>query len=229
MLTNTKIVSSALVLVTASFGTVATAQAGVDSVPFDNPNGLADTYAFTDGSSSTGLFNDPIVSGDALLFTPDNFIALSDESSDSITETVCLTLTANEGLQFSDLTFAMAGDFAILGESVATAGAVLTVENLDTNVTLSTDPDSDVFFNGDGLFELGDSIELPDGWSNVLVKITGDLFAESDGQGSAAIQFKSVGLNAGTEAIVPIPAAAFAAPLLLIGGLKARKRFAKKR
>lgn len=232
-LSNLKIVS-ALALAAGCLGTTATAHAGQNAVAWDNPAGLADTYSFTDGSSSTGRYNDPIVATDTLLFTPSNYIAESDGAT-YVSETLCVTLTADSGLEFSSLSFAMGGDYAVNGQNLASAGAFLSATNLDTNQTLSTDQDNDFFSSGDGLFDLAGTLQLPGGWSNVLVKITGDLFAGNGQQalaasGSSALQFKGVGLDADTStAVVPVPAAAFAAPLLMVGGLVARKRFARKR
>ncbi len=202
---------------------------------FAVPVTLAGTsVSFTFDSALSGLFGTPMVSGDALFFTPTTYKAQSFNGTGfaSASQTFNITVNTNPGYSVAAVNLTEDGDYYNIGAGASVAvGGKLYVRDLETPLAAAaiskikaTQPLTDVTSLAD--FETTDwrslaGVATPAGWggadgivSGVNVTIENILLANSLSLGSAAfIEKKFVGLSVVT-APVPEPAAY---ALMLVG------------
>ena len=216
--------------------------------PWTVPSGsLNSDINYSNGHNDTDKFGDPIIT-DGFTFFPSDFTASSPfflipgEAHD----TASVTLSAQNSKQVRTVHADLAGDYSTLGFLASTGyNTTLTATNLSTNDTKSVSFSSDSL-SGAGIFTKSLDLNLPSNWSgDVMVSLYAQLNAqggfsipsfgpqnldlpEFDG-GAALIQLKVANLTAGTDAVVPLPAAIATFPLLAgVAGVATRKFRGKK-
>ena len=218
----THTLAAAVVLVSASSATLAASE------PWSDPEGQADSFAYSGGGSTDGLFGDPRLDGDTFTFSPAGFAYDSADDDGSAGSTLGVTLDAGEAM-VSAVRFVLLGDYGNLAgvdaevSPMLEAFGLLTLTNLETGQSVSTSV-SETYGAGSGLIELRGEASLPGDWSQVSVSLDSGLTGEAEATSLAFGQFKSAGLAVETAA-VPLPPAALAVlPLGVAAYLKKRRR-----
>lgn len=211
--------------------TVLGSSAFASPVDWSTPAGSQPTFDYSAGQSINGHWGDGVSLPNGFSFFPGGFKAEgSNDSDQQAADTVSVILNAKPNHVFSRISAGLLGDFSILGTGNVDGSGQVRVTNLDTlsmlsqNLSFDTLPAND----GDGEFEGLGEIILPAGWKNVKVEVDGLVSAYGGGNGTSFIEGK-VG-NIGVEtAVVPLPAAIFAAPAAIWIAARARRKMAAKR
>ena len=221
-LTQSITAAAAVVLVSASSTALAGSEAWAD------PDGQADTFSYSNGGSTDGLFGDPRVDGNTFNFSPIDFAFNSADNDGSAGSTLGVTVDAGQAM-VSAIRFVLLGDYSNLSgfdtetSPMLEAFGLLTLTNLETGQSVSTSV-SETYGEGTGLIELRSEASLPGDWSQVSVSLDSGLTGEAEATSLAFGQFKSAGLAVETAA-VPLPPAALAVlPLGVAAYLKKRRR-----
>jgi hypothetical protein len=202
---------------------------------------------YYDGHNDTDKFGDPLIT-DGFTFFPADFTASSTFflAPGEAHDTASVTLTALNGKQVRTVHADLAGDYSTLGFLASTNYiTTLTATNLSTSSTKSVSFSSDSL-SGAGIFTKSLDLALPSDWSGDVML---QLYAQVNAQGgfsipsfdvtnldlppfeggAALMQLKVANLTAGTEAVVPLPAAVATFPLLAgVAGIATRKFRGKK-
>lgn len=216
-----------------SVAAVAVVSSSAFAAPVDwsTPAGSQPTFDYSSGQSQLGYWGDGVGLPNGFSFFPSGLKAEGSNMSDQEAgDTVSVILNAKPNHVFSRISAGLLGDYSILGTGNANGKGQVRVTNLDTmsmlssNLSFNTLPAND----GDGEFKGLGEIVLPAGWKNVKVEVDGLVSAYGGGQGTSFIEGK-VG-NIGVEtAVVPLPAAVFAAPAAIWLAARARRKFGAKR
>jgi hypothetical protein len=200
-------------------------QAIAAPIPWSNPSGMTSSFTWSNGQSDNGLFGNPTVVGDALVFFPSNFKAVSTNgtaanTSDRLSFDIMMKpeFIAN-GFEVQEF-----GDYSILGTGAVQASGGLFVTNLNAPVTtvsdtLHTTPLMPIV-TGSGNWSGNEHVNL-DGWVKFHVTLDNVLQATS-GPASASQIEKKVVQGIIIKAIVPEPATF--SLLALAGGMLALRR-----
>jgi hypothetical protein len=193
--------------------------------PWSFPSGSQPTFDFNSGQNITGSMGDGVSLPNGFAFFPSLSSTSSNINFGSDADTTSVVVNAKPGLRVKRVTASLSGDYAVLGEGLADASAQLRVTNLDTlaslaqNLTFTGIPatsGADVF-SGTGL------VNLPAGWTNVKIELD-SLVNSYAGNGTATIDAKNANIGVET-AVVPLPAAVFAAPIAGLIAYRARRKF----
>ncbi|MFT3789170.1 MAG: hypothetical protein QM770_23835 [Tepidisphaeraceae bacterium] len=205
-------------------------------VDWASPSGSQPTFDYQQGQSQTGKFSDGIGLPNGFALFPSNFSAVAPQGqtlSQQVGDTLSVILNAKPNHVIKSITSSLLGDYSILGRGEVDSSGQLRVTNLDTMQVLS----SNFTYNGlpaathsslEGKWDGGTAINLPAGWKNVKVEVDGLVSAYTDSTESTALIDAKVA-NVGVEtAVVPLPAAVFAAPAALVVAYRARRKMARK-
>ena len=216
----------ALVAVLVSL-TGAAAQAAPTS--WDVPAGDQGAYTYSGGQTANNKFESGTPYSAGFFFLPSNFTAQSTGGSDTQSDTISVILNAKPNTSFTRIASNLLGDYTIFGGGAVNSSGALRVTNLDTSTTLSsplsfggTVPVATID-NADGIFQGGTALDLPEGWTNIRVEMDGLLMADAL-NGSSLIQIKDAELGIQT-AQIPLPGAAFVAPVAAYFGWRAKRKF----
>lgn len=211
----------------AAAGALAMAGAAQAFVPWSNASGNGAWFSWSGGGSDNGLFGSPIlVAGQSFVFFPSNFRAQSVNGGASIvSDRLQVTLEANAGYTFDQVTIQEFGDYGVVNGGSVTANAAMFVTDL--NRPLGGDnprTDNQTFTtNANGLGNWSVQVQtLLSTWippaNRIQIVCNNNLIAISNGQGSVAFIEKKV---AGIIITVPTPGSM---ALLGLGGLVATRR-----
>jgi hypothetical protein len=196
-----------VVLLTAVLYTFSIASADVF---WNNTNGTANSFDWVNGRSLYGLFGDPTLVDDTLIFSPPNFIAEStDGQSSEVADKLEFELIVHPGFAFQGISITEYGDYNISGHGMTIASGTLSAENLDTtevlSQTLSTTPSMPTK-TGQGSWQGWSEISIdPAGWTRVKITFESNLFAMTR-SGSTAWIGKAAPGNAISLQVIPEPA-----------------------
>lgn len=213
--------------IVAAAGALAMAGAAQAFVPWSNPAGNGAWFSWSNGGSDNGLFGSPIlVGGQSFVFFPSAFRAQSTNGGASIvSDRLQVTLEANAGFTFDQVTIQEFGDYGVVNGGSVTANAAMFVTDL--NRPLGGDnprTDNQTFTtNANGLGNWSVQAQtLLTTWippaNRIQIVLNNNLIAISNGQGSVAFIEKKV---AGIIITVPTPGSM---ALLGLGGLVAARR-----
>jgi hypothetical protein len=196
---------------------------------WDMPAGDNGAYTYSQGQTANNKFESGTAFSGGFFFAPSDFKAQASNGHDEASDTLSVILNAKPNNSFTRISSNLLGDYTILGSGAVNATGALRVTNLDTAMTLT----SPLSFGGtvpvatlssaDGIFQGGNALELPAGWTNIRVELDGMLTADAL-NGSSLIQMKDAEIAVAT-AEIPLPAAAFVAPLAAFFGWRAKKKF----
>jgi hypothetical protein len=196
---------------------------------------------YSNGHNDTDKFGDPVITN-GFTFFPSDFTAssttfiLPGEAHD----TASVTLTPLNGKQIHTVHADLAGDYSTLGFlASANYNTTLTATNVATSEIKSVSFTSDTLSGAD-IFSHSLDLNLPSSWKgDVMLQLyaqlnaSGGFFIGNPSQlldqnldlgGSSLIELKVANLTAGTNAVVPVPAAIATFPLLAgVAGIASRK------
>ena len=168
-------------------------------------------FVLSDGGSDKGLFGDPTVIGNNILFTPANFQATASNGSATTTsDRLQFNVTSTNGDDIDAIRFQEFGDYSILGGGSVSAVAGLFLFDGQGNVYTDglgftpTFPVSTATSAG-GLYSGSSVIDLPAGVKMVQVVFNNILQAAANPGGTASIQKKLVRGGVDIQIIVPEP------------------------
>ncbi|MEM8875947.1 MAG: PEP-CTERM sorting domain-containing protein [Planctomycetota bacterium] len=194
-------------------------------VPWSQPDGSTANFDYSGGQSDNGLFGDPIVTDEGLIFTPVGFIASATDGGAQVTsDRLQVTITAPDGQDIDQISVTELGDYAILGSgSVFASGALFAVgEGLPLAGiadALDVDPAMPILVESSGLYEGTATLEFPEGITEVTLVFNNILQAEAGPNSSALIQKKTAGFD--IDIVIPEPASV---GLLGVAGLGLLRR-----
>ena len=216
--------------------------------PWTVPSGsLNSDINYSNGHNDTDKFGDPVIT-DGFTFFPADFTASSTFflAPGEAHDTASVTVSPLNGKQVHTVHADLAGDYSTLGFlASANYSTTLTATNVATSEVKSVTFSSDSL-SGAGIFTHSLDLNLPSGWAgDVMVQLYAQLNATGgfsiplgpvnnldpnlDFSGAADIQLKVANLTAGTNAVVPVPAAIATFPMLAgIAGIAHRKFRGKK-
>jgi len=201
-------------------------QAIAAPIPWSNSSGMTTSYMWSNGQSDNGLFGDPQVVGDALVFFPSNFKAVSTNGTAANTsDRLSFDIMMKPGIASGGFQVSEFGDWSILGIGSVQASGGLFLTNLTTpqptrSDTLHTTPPMPIVA-GSGNWSGISEVSTPEGWVKFHVTLDNVLQATS-GPNSASQIEKKVVQGIIVRPIVPEPATF--SLLLLGGGLMALRR-----
>ncbi|MGF1632598.1 MAG: hypothetical protein ACFCVE_02005 [Phycisphaerae bacterium] len=205
------------------------------SAPWMPSSGSTDSFDFSGGSSEEGFAVDPFVGEDFLAFFPEGFKAeIVNEGASLATEALKVRLTAPEMEYFTNLSVTFTGDYSIFGVGTVDGTGALLVTDLDSGDTITATsqftpqfPISSSGDGADGTFTSLAEVTPPGLWQTVELQFDARLFAASHNSKSASAIAGKVITIQGETAIIPLPPAAFAAPVVFGLMYLNRRRLAK--
>lgn len=235
-------------LLAVTLGTFAASTAIAAPTAWDTPAGDQGTYSYSGGQTQNNKIGSPFTTSTGFFFAPSNLSATAVGSmesfspgSSSSSDVLSVILNAKPATQFGSISGLMIGDFSTSGLASVNATGQLRVFNLDNLAAGPQVMDLDfgssfgnvpMFASAQGEFSGTAALALPPGWTNIRVELDGLVSADAM-FGSSAIQAKGIEIGVETAPLgntteVPLPAAAFAAPLAAAIAYKARRRFMKR-
>lgn len=173
-------------------------------------------FTVSNGGSDNGLFGDPTIAGNNILFTPKNFRATaSNGGADTTSDRLEFTVNADPGGQLNGINLRELGDYSILrGGEVSAFGGLFAYDSKGNLY------DDSFFFpqssNGTaaGIYDQTASVMFPAGTTSVTVVFNNILSAAANQGGTATIAKKIVRGGVDIEIIVPEPGSL----AILLGG-----------
>lgn len=220
-----KAVPAAVVLLLIAF--VCTAGAGI---VWSNPSGSAGLFDWYSGSSTLGLYGNPVLIGnDTLTFFPSGLRAQSlGGTSDTTSDSFTVSLSAHSGFSFDSISIAVNGDYGILGSGEVSPAGSIQIRNLDTLevVNASFVADSAVpIESGTGSWSGTINAAIPDAdWTNIMLTLDSSLFASGSPSTAAYIEEKVLGSTVAMRVIPePVTAVILGLGLLILSEKKRLK------
>jgi hypothetical protein len=197
--------------------------------PWADPAGSQPGYSYSNGQSENGLFGSPASGPGFFAFAPSFMNANSSNGMPSaVSDKLSVDLLAEGSKRFGKIGVTVQGDYALLGPASVNVAGTLKLTNLITLAVLTQSvafAPSFPVFNGVGLFAGSAEINLPTGWSSVMVEFENELTAASQQGGTGFIQTK---VGTVDVTVVPLPAAAAMIPAAIPMIWWARRRFRRR-
>ena len=175
------------------------------TIYWQNPSGSADDFDYSNGGSDNGLFGEPNVIGNTLLFEPDNFRAEShDGTSDITSDRLQFDILIHPGKEIKGIRIVEQGDYEIhLAGTIMTTGAMFLTNLSEYEVvseTFQMTPAMPINTSGDGPWSGGVEFDSL-GWTKMRVVLNNNLIALSQAGTFSWTEKKRVEI----EIIVPEP------------------------
>lgn len=176
-------------------------------ISWSNAGGSAGYFDWQNGKSASGLFGDPILSGDTLVFFPSNFRAESvDGADDTAYDSLEFELIAHPGYSFKSFDFSEFGDYGIFDEGSVNVASTLSIENLDTLQVLSgnfTSNPSMPVSGGQDIWTAEALLAINSAnWTHIKITLDNELLAFSRPDSDSFIEKK---ILSGSVTMQPIP------------------------
>ena len=184
-------------------------------------------YAVSDGGSDNGLFGDPTLAGNNILFTPKNFRATaSNGGTDNVSDRLQFTLTADQGGQLNGINVRELGDYSILrGGEVSAFGGLFVYDSKGNIYSDSLNFPASTTGTAAGVYDETATVMFPAGTTQVTVVFNNILEAAADPNGTATIAKKLVRGGVDIQIITPsVPEPGSLAILIGGGGMVLLRR-----
>jgi hypothetical protein len=177
---------------------------------WSNSSGSADYFDWQNGQSASGLFGDPMLSGDTFVFFPSNFRADSLDGLDgSVYDKLEFELIAHTGFSFKNFDFSEFGDYGIFDEGSVNVLSSISIENLDTAQVLSSDFTSNPSMpasGGQDIWEAEAQLAINSAdWTHIKITFDNELLASSQ-PGSVSFIENKIFSSGITMQTIPEPA-----------------------
>ena len=163
-------------------------------------------FTISNGGSDAGLFGDPTIAGNNILFTPKNFIATaSNGGTDTTSDRLQFTLNADPGGQLNGINLRELGDYSILrGGEVSAFGGLFVFDSKGNIYTDSFDFPVATAGTAANLYDQTASVMFPAGTTSVTVVYNNILSAAANDRGTATIAKKLVRGGIDIQIIGPV-------------------------
>lgn len=197
-------------------------------VSWSNSSGSANSFDWSNGGSTAGLFGDPCVVGDTFTFSPDNFRAEStNANSVNVQDIMSVDLSAHNNFAITKIGITEYGDYGILGTGFVDMTGSLSAEDSDNSsfysANLTISPAMPIN-SGTGDWSASVWININNA-KNLSVSLENGILAFADAGSAAFIQKKIVG-NAVAVTVVPEPATLLLLSLGMFGLFRASNALA---
>lgn len=199
-------------------------------VSWTNGDGAGADFTYTGGGSDLGLFGDPQIAGNTLIFSPGGFRAESQNGGvDTISDRLEFTIHVNSLRFLEGIVVQQYGDYGVLGEGASVdVVSTLSLTNLVTSdvrmAAMGTNPATPITISSAGpwygVASVDVSSEFP-GWMDVTIEFATTLTAAS-GPGSQAFIKQDLQLSTLSIAFIPEPATILLMAPLAVARLRRR-------
>jgi hypothetical protein len=200
--------------------------------PWATPSGTQATFDYSSGSDLMGHFGSGYGLPGGFQFFPDTLEAAASNNHHAQTgDTLSVVLNAKPNYMFTKVTGGMLGDLSGLGCTYFGGMGQLRVTNLDTSYVLWSNLNFDTLPLENGTmvasnWQGGTLLNLPAGWTNILIQMDGQVATYGDNGSTAFIETKGASIGVETAAI-PLPPAVLAAIPAAFIAYRARRRSTK--
>lgn len=189
------------------------AAAGATPVSWSNSSGSGTNFTWSNGANDNGLAGDPVTGSNFFLFIPAGLKAVATNGgSDSVSETIRVTLTPAAGMRITSINADFHGDATVFG--TGSAGYTATLDAMQhggvshVSNTLAPAP-----ITTQGAFNDNLSLAVPAGFGPIDFSLLTTMNAQTSQNASALSEMKAIHFSVETAQVVPVPAAIATFPI----------------
>jgi hypothetical protein len=190
------------------------AVAGAAPVSWSNSSGSGTNFTWSNGANDNGLAGDPVTGSNFFLFIPAGLKAVATNGgSDSVSETIRVTLTPAAGMRITSINADFHGDATVFGSG--SAGYTATLDAMQNGgVSHVSNSLSPAPITTQGAFNDNLSLAVPTGFGPIDFSLLATMNAQA-GQGATALsEMKVIHFSVETAPqVVPLPAAIATFPI----------------